>query len=220
LPSTSRNSFDLAAQILIDLNDLQFDFRHLAPHLRAGGGRLREFALQSRRFPRQNREPGDLDKISLEEAPYADQFALDQLDLLGLGLLQGGVAAEFVVELSDTLTELGFLAPARRTPQLEQFSFAVQRGGKFRRWRIFQKFLGNDDVLGAIALAGKPGFPGPHLIEALGDDGEARPQDGLVQPYQRVAETDAVTLPNQQFADDAPRWVLNLFDVGIHDDGP
>src|SRR4029453_6964927 len=124
------------------VNARPFDVRHLAPHLRAGGGRLREFALQSRRFPRQNREPGDLDKIFLEEAPYADQFALDQLDLLGLGLLQGGVAAEFVVELSDTLTELGFLAPARRTPQLEQFSFAVQRGGKFRRWRIFQKSSG------------------------------------------------------------------------------
>ena len=130
LPSTSRSSLrDFAAEILIDLDDLQLDLADLAAGLRHRGDRLRALALEPRRLAFERDQPIDLHQVLVPKRPHAFELALDQLDLLRFCLLQRRVPADFLVELGDALLELRLLAEPGAAPQLEQLAFAVDGGG-------------------------------------------------------------------------------------------
>ena len=82
-----------------------------------------------------------------------------------------------------------------------------------------RQLIGRDDeTFGAVAFAGEPCLAGPHLIEALGVNGEACPQNGLVEPHQRVAGANVVAFADEQCSDDATRKMLHFLDAGISDD--
>src|SRR5512146_3049132 len=72
---------NLAAEVLVNLQDLQLDFGDLAPDLRRGSDRLCEFALETRGFALQQGKAVYLDEILFPEAAHASQLALDQFDL-------------------------------------------------------------------------------------------------------------------------------------------
>src|SRR5215475_7905146 len=82
---------NLAAEVLIDLEDLKLDFGDLAPNLRRGGDRLCEFTLETSSFALQQGEAVYLDEIFFPEAPHPGQLTLDQFNLFRLGPLQGRV---------------------------------------------------------------------------------------------------------------------------------
>src|SRR5262249_42466488 len=92
---------DVAAEILIDLDDLKLDLADLAAGLRRCGDRLRALALEPRRLPFERDQPIELYQVLVPQPPYAFELAPDQLELFGFGRLQRGIAADFLVELRD-----------------------------------------------------------------------------------------------------------------------
>ena len=86
LPSISRVSLaDLAAQIAVDLDDLQFGLRDLAGDLGGLRDQLRGFAFQPRRLALELGQLGERHELLLPQIVDAVLFALDQLGFLVLG---------------------------------------------------------------------------------------------------------------------------------------
>src|SRR4030081_2477023 len=108
---------NFTAQILLDLDDLQFDFGDFPAYLRAGGNGLGKLTFEASCLALQNRKPVHLNKVLLPKKPDPHQLSLDQLDLFPLGLLKTAVSASFLIELNDPLTKLRFLALASSASQ-------------------------------------------------------------------------------------------------------
>src|ERR1044071_8770340 len=66
----------------------------------------------------------DLHAVLLLEAANADQFLLDQRNLLVLGFFLRAQAADFLVELRNPLAQLRLLSAAAGDPHLEQLALA------------------------------------------------------------------------------------------------
>ena len=103
---------DVAAELLIDLNDLQLGLDNLALRLGGGSDKLAAFALQTRGFAFERRQPVDLHQVLRPQIPHALEFLIDQGNLLGLGVLLRGEAGDLLVQLFDTLLQLVFLPRA------------------------------------------------------------------------------------------------------------
>ena len=88
---------DLAAEIAIDLQDLQLGLGDLAADLGGLRDQLPGFAFQARRLALQFGQLGELDQLLLPQLVDAVLLAIDQLDFLFLGLALGVQAADFLV---------------------------------------------------------------------------------------------------------------------------
>lgn len=131
-------------------------------------------------------------------------------------MLQSRIAADFILELRDPLAKLGFLAATRGGAQLEQLAFAADRRNEFRR-SVVEQFLRDDQIVGAVSLAGKTSLAGAHLIQSLGVDGEAGTQGGFVEPHQCLTGTNTVAFANHQLSDDTAGEMLDFLDIGVDD---
>ena len=69
---------DLAAQVLIDLDDLEFGLRYLALGLRNGRYQLPAFALEPRAVALQRGETGDLHQVVFLKLAHAFELLPDQ----------------------------------------------------------------------------------------------------------------------------------------------
>ena len=72
---------DFAAEILVDLDDLQLGFGDLALGLRNRSDELRAFALDAGAVALQRGQAGDRHQIFLPELAHAFQLFLDQINL-------------------------------------------------------------------------------------------------------------------------------------------
>ena len=102
----------LAAEVLIDLEDLKLDFADLAAGLRHRKHGLRALAVQSCGFAFERDQPVDLHEVLVPKRTDTFELALDQLDLLCFGLLQREVTLDLFSKLGGALPELRFLADA------------------------------------------------------------------------------------------------------------
>src|SRR5262249_40970257 len=101
---------DFAAQILIDLNDLQLDLGNLSLGLCHQCYKLRMLAIEPRRLPLQLREAVDLDQVLLEQFAYTLKLAVYQCNFCRFGLLLRGQAGNLFDKLLGLLTQLRLLA--------------------------------------------------------------------------------------------------------------
>ena len=115
-----------AAQIAVDLDDLQFGFGDLAGGLGGLRDQLPRFALQPRRRALELGQLGERDKLLLPQIVDAVLFAVDQLGFLFLGIALRLEAADLFLELLDPLAKLRLLADARVAAQLEQLALAIE----------------------------------------------------------------------------------------------
>ena len=133
MPSISRSSLPTSLRhVLIDLQDLQLGLGDLALGLRHRRDQLSALAVEPRRLALERGEAGDLDQVLAPEVAHALELLLDQLDLLGLGVLLRGQAGDLLLELDDPLAELLLLAVRALRRRLEQFALAVERVGRRR----------------------------------------------------------------------------------------
>ena len=117
---------DLAAQVPVDLDDLQLGLGDLAGGLRGLRDQLPGFALQPRRRALELGQLGQRNELLLPQIVDAVLLALDQLGFLVLGFALRLEAADLLVELLDPLAKLRLLADAGVAPQLEQLALAVE----------------------------------------------------------------------------------------------
>src|SRR5205814_6529719 len=92
---------DVAAQVLIDLDDLQLGLGDLALDLGRRGDQLAAFALEPRLLALERREPGELNQILRPKLLDARELASDQAELLILSALLCGEAPRLLLELLD-----------------------------------------------------------------------------------------------------------------------
>src|SRR5262245_45054994 len=205
----------LAAEILINLDDLQLDLADLATRLGYSRDRLCTLALEARCLSFKRDQSIDLYQVLVPKRPYAFELTLNQLDFLGLCLLQCSVSTNLLVKLCDPLPELRLLAKPGTASQLEQFAFALDGSGGIGLVHTGQQSSREADLLDLIALARQPGLARAHLVEALGDDSEICSRDGLVEPQHDLPRANALALAHQQLADDTTGQVLHLLDIGV-----
>ncbi len=208
----------LAGEVLIDLQDLQLDLADLAARLRHREHRLRPLAGQPRGFALERDQPVDLHQVLAPELAHALELAPDQVDLLGLRLLQSEVALDLLAKLGGALLELRFLAETHTAPRLEQLAFAIDGGGDIGILRAGEKLGGKGNLLGPVTLGDEAGAPRGHFVEPLEHDREVRARDGVVEAQHDVSRADALTVAHEQFADDAAGRMLDLLHVGIDHD--
>src|SRR5438105_2112378 len=77
---------DLGPQVLIDLYDLQLDFRNFSFGLSDCSRQLAALALETSRVALQCRHPRNRDKVLLKQRANSIEFLVDQIDFLLLGL--------------------------------------------------------------------------------------------------------------------------------------
>ena len=207
-----------ARQFLVDLQHLQLVLGNLAARLCDRGDQLSALALKPRRLALERGQAVDLDQILLEQFAHAGQFALDQRDLLGLGGLLRGEAADLFLQLGDALAQLRFLPEPGGAAQIEQLALARHGGEGIGIAVPVEQLAGKFDRLGAVALGFQPRLARAQLDQALADDREIGAGDGLVETHHHVAGPDAVAVAHAYLADDAAGRMLHLLDVGIDDD--
>jgi len=90
---------NFAAEVAVDLNNLQLRLGNLPFGLRDGCDQLAALAFEARGLPLQRRQFGDGHQMSGPKLARSRELALHQDDLLRLGPLLGHVAANLLVEL-------------------------------------------------------------------------------------------------------------------------
>ena len=210
---------DLAAKVLIDLQDLKPGFGDLSPGLRDRRDQRSSFSPEARRVPLQCRHACDLDEVLAPQLTYAVELLDDELDLAILGddlLLE---AADKLLDLRDPLVELRLLPRARRAAQLEEHPLSGKdaRNGRIgpARGEVFRKgHLGF-----VVPLRFKPRLSRRELIQALEHHGEVGARDGLIQAYEKSAGVDLIPVADVQLRHDTPGRVLYFLRVRIHHEG-
>ena len=107
---------DVAGQVLIDLQHLQFGLSDFALGLGGGSNELPAFALQPRRFTFQCRQLVDPNKVLFPQFAHAAELLLDQFRFLGFGGLFRLESADLFLKLSDPLPQLLLLSQPRGPP--------------------------------------------------------------------------------------------------------
>src|SRR6185312_11273525 len=120
---------DLAAQILINLDDLQFGLGNLALGLRNCGEQLRPLAFKPRGVAFERGQPRDLHEVVFPELAHPVELLADQAYFASLGVLLGIQPADFVLQLGDPLFQLCFLPEPGVAAQLEQLALIGERNG-------------------------------------------------------------------------------------------
>ena len=157
----------------------------------------------------------DLDQALVIELADADQLLFDQRDFLVLGLLLRREARDFLVELRHALAQLRLLSGASEDANLEQFGFARHDVADVGIVGAIGEHRRKLDLVEAALLGLQPRRARPQSVQRLDDDGEARLDDGLVEPHHDIAGLDDVAVAHAHFADHAAGRVLHLLDVGI-----
>ena len=135
---------DLAAQIAVDLDDLQFGLRDLACGLRGLRDQLRGFALQPHRLAFELGQLGERDELLLPQivdASFSRSISLISFSLDSRCAFRPRTSS---LSCSIALAKLRLLADARVAPQLEQLALAVEDRGDVgivgARQKIGRKF--------------------------------------------------------------------------------
>ena len=88
---------NLAAQVLIDLDNLELGLRYLALGLGNGSYQLTALALQPRAVALEGRKTGDLHQVIFPKLAHSLEFLADQRDLPCLRFLLSGETAYLVL---------------------------------------------------------------------------------------------------------------------------
>ena len=99
---------DFAAEILVDLDDLELYLGDLAFGLGHGSDELRLFAVEARRFPLQLGQASDLNQVLLEQIAHPFELAIDEFNFSLLGLLLGGQTDDLLLQLLDCSRNCAF----------------------------------------------------------------------------------------------------------------
>src|SRR6185312_14132516 len=208
-----------AAQILIDLDNLQFSLRHLAFGLGDRGYELATLALEPGAVALKRGQTGNLHEVVFPKLTNALKFLGNQRYLARLRILLGGEALDFVLQLRNTLFQLRFLAKARRTAKLKQLAFVGDGDGGSSLVGAGEQLRRKLDSLRTVALGFEACFACGEFIGSLGNDGEVGAGDRIVELDKNVAGLDAIAILHVELADNAAGRMLHLFHVGIDDDG-
>ena len=147
-----------------------------------------------------------------------DQFLLDQGDFLVLGFLLRRQAGDFLVQLSDPFAQLRLLPGPSSDTNLEQLGFAGDHGFDIGVLSTREQRRRKYDVVEAPLFGLQPRGPRPQPVEVFGDDREARPGDGVIEPHDNVAGLDDIAVARAQFADHPAGRMLHFFHVGFDHD--
>ena len=123
---------DLAAQILVDLDDLQLGLARLALGLSDRGQQLPALAFDAGGVALERSHSVYRHQVFLVKIAHALELLVDQRGLACLCVQLRGQTDDFVLELPDALSQLRLLAGAGRAAQLEQLALVVDRVGDGR----------------------------------------------------------------------------------------
>ncbi len=158
---------DIAAQILIDLDDLQLGLGDLAFDLGRAGDQLSAFPLEPRLLALQRGEPGELNQILRPKLLDADELAADQAEFLVLGGLLRSKPPRLFLELVDALPILRLLPLPGRAAQLEQLALALHHIGDLGVAPAREHLVRKLDGRSAVPLALEPRFAADQLVQPL-----------------------------------------------------
>src|SRR5215208_6318904 len=209
---------DLAAQFLIDLQDLQLDLGDFALGLGGRGDELTALAFEAGRVALERRHALDLHEVLAPEIPDPLELLPDQLGLALLRRHLTGEALDLLLELRDPLPELCLLAGSRRAAELEQVPLPGHAPGGVGIARASEELRGKADAVDVVALGLEPSEAGLELVEALHHDREVRLRNRLVEPDHDVASLDLIAVADPELADDAAGRMLDLLDVRVDDE--
>ena len=159
---------DLAAQVLIDLDDLELGFGDLALGLGDRRDERAALAAQPRIVAFERRQATDRHQVLLPQVAHALELPLDQLDLVLLG---GDLLVDrplLLLELADALLQLGLLAGAGVAAELEQ-SLLPGHDARRQSDRTTGRAVPRGRLISAVPsqLGLEPGLPRPQLIEVF-----------------------------------------------------
>src|SRR5713226_9401930 len=170
---------DIADQILVDLDDLQFGFGDLALGLRPRGDELRALAVEPGRVALQRRQARHLHQVFFVELLNPGELLFHQHDFLVFCFFLRRQAADFLVQLRDALAQLRLLPDPPEGADLEQFGLAGDDVLDVGVAGAVEQGFGKYDSVDAALLGLQPRATRPQPVEVLGDDGKARLGDGV-----------------------------------------
>src|SRR5262249_11774091 len=127
-------------------------------------------------------------------------------------------SANFLTQLGNPFREPRPVTFPRDAAYFELLALAVDRLGDVRIIDAPQKFLGEFDVVGIVALGFLARSAGGILIQRLHYNGKIGTGLRVVKPNNHVASVHAIALLHQEFADDATGRVLNFFHIRAYDE--
>ena len=181
----------VAAQVLIELDDLQLGLGDLSLSLRHGGDELPALPFEPRRIALERGHAVDRDQVLLPEIAHALELLLDELDLLALGAGLVGIAAHLLVQLDDALPQLRLLSFLCGASQLEQLALAGDHAGNFGLPGRLHQFGRKFDVVAAVTLRLQPGTARKQFGQALVDHRQVRLRRRFIEPEQKLARPHA-----------------------------
>src|SRR5262245_26204030 len=210
----------LAAQVLVDLDDLQLDLGSLALGLGDGRDVLLALAVKPCAFALERREARNRNEILVPQLADAVELALDQPDLPLLGLGLAGEPDHLVLKLGDPFPQLLLLTESGSAPQIEQALLAGNDAGDLGLVLAGEQIFGKIDLVVVVALRFQPGLARGQLVETLGDDRQVGARDRVVEADHDVARLDVVAAADAKLAHDPAGRMLHLLDAGIHHQHP
>ena len=124
-----------AAQFLVDLENLEFDFGRPALRLGGAGDELVAFAIEPHRLALQRGHPRDRHQVLGPQAPDAFEFAVDELGFAFLRRRLAGKALDLLAQLQNAFAQLRLLAQSRGLAEIEQLLLTLKNCGRPRPYR-------------------------------------------------------------------------------------
>ena len=205
-------------QILVDLFDLEGDFRAPAPRLRGLSDELPSFAFKPGGIALDGCVLGHRIEILFPEALRSFQFVEHEADLPRLGLALDDQTADLLLKLRNALAQLRLEARPRGSAAREQ---AVLGGKRLREFGIAHtgcKRRRQVEVIATVALGLEPQLPDLEFVQLLEHKHEVRTRHGFVQTKHDIALTNGRPVLHEDLTDHAAGWVLHALRRTIDDD--
>ena len=209
----------VGAEILVELEDLQFRFADLAAGARDFGHVLALLAEQPRLVALQRVQPGNGHQVLGVERVDALEFLVDEFYFLVLAVLLRGQAADFLVALHNAFAQLRTLAAARAAAGLEQLLLAAHRVGDGFLGLARDEIVGKFDRIGAVALGVQARLARQIFVKLRAHHAQRRARHRIVEAHQHLPRLHLAAVMHQNFPDHAAGRMLHLLDVQFDHDG-
>src|SRR6185437_14202968 len=174
---------DLGAEILIDLDNLQLDLRHLAPRLGNRAGQLTTLTLETGRITFQGGQSAHRHEIFLKQRADTFEFLVDEINFLLLGVELPQIALDFLLKLRAAFPELCFLSTSGLSAQLKKTLLRNDGTSGFRAGFAgsVEQHLRKGYLIRAVPFALETRLTRKQVVEAFFDDRGICQRLGLVE---------------------------------------
>ena len=179
--------------------------------------KLRPLALDARRLAFIGRHLRHRGELLFEQGTDAVEFAVDQLDLPGLGEFLGRVTLDLLPELVHAFAQPRLVAGQCDPAKLEQPLLAGDHRGDLGLVHPGDKHGRQRHPFNPVALGLETGFAGIELVQALCHEGEVGARNGVAELDQEISGLDPVAIAHEDLADSAAGRMLHLLLAGLDD---